>query len=85
MRELALLLLALRGLLGEPLGALDEKLLTDFYRSRGYADFRVQGVAPEVTRERDAFYVTYNISEGPRYSFGRVDVVSEVPGVDPGP
>ncbi|WP_081969567.1 outer membrane protein assembly factor BamA [Paracoccus sanguinis] len=64
---------------------LDERLLTDFYRSRGYADFRVQGVAPEVTRERDAFYVTYNISEGPRYSFGRVDVVSEVPGVDAGP
>lgn len=61
---------------------LDEKLLTDFYRSRGYADFRVQAVAPEVARERDAFYVTFNIYEGPRYSFGRVDVVSEVNGLD---
>ena len=60
---------------------LDERLLTDFYRSRGYADFRVQGVAPEVTRERDAFYVTYNISEGPRYSFGRVDVVVNNAGI----
>lgn len=64
---------------------LDEKLLTDFYRSRGYADFRVQAVAPEVTRERDAFYVTYNIYEGPRFTFGRVNVVSEVPGVDAAP
>ncbi|WP_156965367.1 outer membrane protein assembly factor BamA [Paracoccus sphaerophysae] len=64
---------------------LDEQLLTDFYRSRGYADFKVQAVAPEVTRERDAFYVTYNIYEGPRFTFGRVDVVSEIPGVDAGP
>lgn len=60
---------------------LDEQLLTDFYRSRGYADFRVQAVAPEVTRERDAFYVTYNIYEGPRYTFGNVNVISEVPGL----
>lgn len=61
---------------------LDEQLLTDFYRSRGYADFRVQAVAPEVARERDAFYVTFNIYEGPRYVFGNVDVVSEVSGLD---
>lgn len=64
---------------------LDEKLLTDFYRSRGYADFRVQAVAPEVARERDAFFVTYNIYEGPRYSFGNVGVVSEIPGLDVAP
>ena len=61
---------------------LDEQLLTDFYRSRGHADFKVQAVAPEVARERDAFFVTYNIYEGPRFTFGRVNVVSEIPGVD---
>ena len=61
---------------------LDEQLLTDFYRSRGYADFRVQGVASEVARERDAFYVTFNIQEGPQYRFGEVNTVSEIPGVD---
>ncbi|MFN3277289.1 MAG: outer membrane protein assembly factor BamA [Paracoccus hibiscisoli] len=61
---------------------LDEKLLTDFYRSQGYADFRVQGVAPEIARERDAFFITFNIQEGPRYRFGRVDTVSEIPGLD---
>ncbi|MDB6178522.1 outer membrane protein assembly factor BamA [Paracoccus sp. Z330] len=61
---------------------LDQQLLTDFYRSRGYADFRVQAVAPELARERDAFYITFNIQEGPRYRFGNVDVISEIPGVD---
>ncbi|MFN3275971.1 MAG: outer membrane protein assembly factor BamA [Paracoccus sp. (in: a-proteobacteria)] len=61
---------------------LDEQLLTDFYRSRGYADFRVQAIAPEIARERDAFFITFNIQEGPRYRFGRVDTISEIPGVD---
>ena len=61
---------------------LDEQLLTDYYRSRGYADFRVQGVAPELARERDAFYITFNIQEGPRYRFANVNTVSEIPGVD---
>ncbi|WP_295044645.1 outer membrane protein assembly factor BamA [uncultured Paracoccus sp.] len=63
---------------------LDEQLLTDFYRSRGYADFRVQAVAPEIARERDAFYITFNIQEGPRYRFAQVNTVSEIPGVDAG-
>jgi outer membrane protein insertion porin family len=64
---------------------LDEQLLTDFYRSRGYADFRVQAVAPEIARERDAFYITFNIQEGPRYRFGSVNTVSEIASVDAGP
>lgn len=61
---------------------LDEQLLTDYYRSRGYADFKVQGVASEISRERDAFFVTFNISEGPRYRFNEVQTISEIPGVD---
>jgi len=60
----------------------DEQLLTDFYRSRGYADFKVQAVAPEVARERDAFYITFQIQEGPRFTFGNVATVSEIPGLD---
>ena len=61
---------------------LDQQLLTDFYRSRGFADFKVQGIAPEIARERDAFFITYQIQEGPRYRFGNVEVLSEIPGVD---
>ena len=61
---------------------LDERLLTEFYRSRGYADMRVQAIAPEIARERDAFFITFNIQEGPRYRFGQINTISEVPGVD---
>ncbi len=64
---------------------LDEQLLTDFYRSQGYADFKVRGVASELARERDAVYITFNIEEGPRYRFRNVTTISEIPGVDAAP
>ncbi len=63
---------------------LDRQLLTDFYRARGFVDFRIQGVSNEFSRERNAFFVQYNIQEGQRWSFGNVTASSDVPGVDPG-
>jgi len=61
----------------------DKQLLTDFYRSRGYVDFRVLGVASEFSRERDAFFLTYNVQEGQSFKFGQIRTVSEVEGLDP--
>jgi outer membrane protein insertion porin family len=63
--------------------ALDRQLLSDFYLSRGYIDFQVLSVSSEIARERDAFFLTFNIREGQRYSFGNITTVSEVDGVDP--
>jgi outer membrane protein insertion porin family len=60
---------------------LDKQLLTDFYRSRGFIDAQVLGVASEFSRERDAFFVTFNIREGLSYRFNNVSVVSEYEGV----
>lgn len=60
----------------------DKQLLTDFYRSRGYIDFQVLGVANEFSRDRDAFFMTFNLYEGQSYSFARVTTISEVAGVD---
>ena len=62
--------------------ARDRELLTDFYRSRGYLDFVIQNVDVTLTRERDAYLVTYNLREGQKFSFGNVTVSSEVNGVD---
>ena len=61
---------------------LDRQLLTDFYRSRGYVDFRVLSVNSEITRERDAFLVTFNVQEGQQFRIGGVSVTSEVTGLD---
>lgn len=60
----------------------DRQVLTDFYHSRGYMDFRVISVTPEFSRERDAFFLTFNIEEGQRYRIGDVSVTSDVPGLD---
>jgi outer membrane protein insertion porin family len=61
---------------------LDKQLLTDFYRSRGFIDFQVLGVASEFVRDREGFFLTFNVQEGQRYKFGRVTTVSEYEGVD---
>lgn len=60
----------------------DKQLLTDFYQSRGYIDARVLGTSSEFSRERDAFFLTFQIQEGLRYRINRVSTVSDYVGVD---
>jgi outer membrane protein insertion porin family len=62
--------------------AVDRRVLTDFYQSRGYVDFRVQNVDVALTRERDAYLVTFNVQEGQQFKFGNVSVSSAIPEAD---
>ena len=62
--------------------AQDREVLIDFYRSRGFIDFVIQNVDVSLTRERDAYLVTYNLREGQQFSFGNVSVSSEINGVN---
>ncbi len=52
----------------------DREQLRTFYNDRGFADFRVTSVVAELTPDQDAFYVTFNIDEGERYSFGEIEI-----------
>ncbi len=61
---------------------LDKKLLTDFYQSRGFIDFQVLDASADVSRERDATFVTFTVREGLSYEIGNVSTVSEVEGLD---
>ncbi|WP_372572848.1 outer membrane protein assembly factor BamA [Ruegeria jejuensis] len=63
----------------------DKQVLRDFYLSRGYVDFRVNSSNVEFTRERDAFFLVLNITEGQQFSFGEITVSSEIEGLDPAP
>ncbi|HCP82143.1 MAG TPA: outer membrane protein assembly factor BamA [Octadecabacter sp.] len=63
--------------------AFDQQVLTDFYQSRGYVDFQVQNVDVSLTRERDAYLITFNVQEGQQFEFGNVSVSSEVTDADP--
>jgi len=61
---------------------LDKQMLSDFYLSRGYVDFTVLDASSEVTRERDAYFVTFTVREGNPFNFGAISTVSEIDGVD---
>ncbi len=61
---------------------LDKQLLADFYLSRGYIDFQILDATAEVSRERDATFVTFTIREGLPYEVGEISTVSEVEGLD---
>ncbi len=62
--------------------AFDKTLLRDFYHARGYVDFQTLSVASEFSRERNAFFVTFNVREGQKFKFGKATVVSDLPDVD---
>ncbi len=61
----------------------DRELLRRFYLSRGFADFRVLSSTAELAPNRESFYITFTVSEGDKYDFGAVDVVSQIEAVDP--
>ncbi|MCQ8185552.1 outer membrane protein assembly factor BamA [Parvularcula maris] len=61
----------------------EQQLLTEFYSKNGYADFSVVSSVAELTPDRKDFIVTFTVEEGPKYSFGSVDVnttLSKLPG-----
>ncbi|MEL6977291.1 MAG: outer membrane protein assembly factor BamA [Pseudomonadota bacterium] len=60
----------------------DKELLRRFYFSRGYADFEVVSAVAELSPERDGFFITFTVSEGPRYDTGEVQLVSMIDGLD---
>lgn len=60
----------------------DKQLLTDFYRSRGYIDFQVLSANSEFSRDRNGFFMTFNVHEGQVYKFASVTTISEVNGAD---
>ncbi|HEX4761641.1 MAG TPA: outer membrane protein assembly factor BamA, partial [Sphingomicrobium sp.] len=60
----------------------DEEKLRRFYRDRGYADFQVISTVADLDRERNTFFITFTVEEGPQYRFGQIMVDSTIPGVD---
>lgn len=61
----------------------DRELLRRFYLEEGYADFRVVSVVAELLPDREGFIVTFTVEEGELHHFGKIDVVSKLPKLDP--
>jgi len=60
----------------------DKEQLRKHYRNRGYYDFRVTSAVAELAPDKNGFVVTYNVDEGPRYKFGKVEVETELQKLD---
>jgi len=59
----------------------DKELLRKYYHKQGYADFKVESVVAELDPDSQEFYITYTLSEGKRYQFGKIKVTNNLPGL----
>lgn len=60
----------------------DEEALRRFYYNRGYADFQVLSSVGTLDEVSNEYNIVFTVDEGPRYSYGTVDIESTVQGVD---
>ncbi|MEW5421032.1 outer membrane protein assembly factor BamA [Amorphus sp. 3PC139-8] len=63
--------------------AADQELLRRFYYNHGYADFRIISSVADFDRERNTFFITYTVEEGPQYRFGDIDIDTTLSSLDP--
>ncbi len=61
----------------------DREQLRRFYLRNGYADFRVVSAVAELTPDRENFYITFTVDEGPVYKFGKVVINSKIKELNP--
>ncbi len=54
--------------------AFDRELLRQHYLQEGYADFEVVSAVAELAPNRENFYMTFTVSEGPRYRFNEIQL-----------
>lgn len=52
----------------------DKYLLTNFYHSVGFADFKIISVTADLEPTREGFAVTYSVEEGEKYVFGSATI-----------
>ena len=57
----------------------DIETLESYYRDRGYLKFSIESSQISLSRDKKSIFITYNISEGEKYTIDDVDVIGEVP------
>jgi outer membrane protein insertion porin family len=56
----------------------DRELLRRYYITQGYADFRVVSSVAELSPDRTDFYITFTVEEGEQYTFGDIEIESNI-------
>jgi outer membrane protein insertion porin family len=60
----------------------DEDALRQFYYNHGYADFRIVSADATLNEQNNEYTLNFNVDEGTRYTYGDVNVVSTVEGIN---
>lgn len=60
----------------------DKERIRYHYINRGYPDARVLSAVSEFDAERNAYFVSFTISEGDYYQFGDIGIETSIPGLD---
>jgi outer membrane protein insertion porin family len=63
----------------------DRELIRRFYLEHGYADVQVTNTVAELSPDRKAFFLTFQIIEGERYRVGKIIVKSSAPKIEAAP
>jgi outer membrane protein insertion porin family len=61
---------------------LDKELLKEHYMQEGYANFKVQSSTSEITPNGESFLLTYIISEGERFNFGKSSIDCQIKDIE---
>lgn len=64
---------------------LDRELIRQHYINRGFPDAQVLSAVAEFDPQRNAYFVSFTISEGERYTISGVDVQTSIPGLNVDP
>ena len=57
----------------------DLENLESYYLDRGYLQFAIESSQVSISRDRSSIYITYIISEGPKYTISDVKIVGDMP------
>ena len=60
----------------------DEDTLRQFYYNHGYADFHIVSSDATLDEQTNEYTLNFNVDEGPRYTFGDINVTSTVQGIN---